>query len=89
MLQIIDIFRGAAHGGWSPTELPGMRIYSLVIATHALHATGYAMGIGLDGTWDVVPVPYDWRLGIDTAAEAGAGAVNTARLPHPFGTPLD
>ncbi|ERG64130.1 MULTISPECIES: thiamine pyrophosphate-dependent enzyme [Agrococcus] len=49
MLQIIDIFRGAAHGGWSPTEVPGMRIYSLVIATHALHATGYAMGIGLDG----------------------------------------
>lgn len=49
MQQIIDIFRGARHGGWNPLETRGMRIYSLVIATHALHATGYAMGIRLDG----------------------------------------
>ncbi|UOW01743.1 thiamine pyrophosphate-dependent enzyme [Agrococcus sp. SCSIO52902] len=49
MRQIIDIFRGASHGGWSPLEVRGMRIYSLVIATHALHSTGYAMGIRLDG----------------------------------------
>src|SRR5690606_30766486 len=50
MDQIIDIFRGAKHGGgWNPLESQGMRIYSLVIATHALHATGYAMGIRLDG----------------------------------------
>lgn len=49
MNQIIDIFRGARHGGWNPLEVRGMRIYSLVIATHALHSTGYAMGIRLDG----------------------------------------
>lgn len=49
MDQIIDTFRGARHGGWNPLETQGMRIYSLVIATHALHATGYAMGIRLDG----------------------------------------
>lgn len=49
MDQIIDIFRGAVHAGWNPLETRGMRIYSLVIATHALHATGYAMGIALDG----------------------------------------
>ncbi|MGC5076486.1 thiamine pyrophosphate-dependent enzyme [Agrococcus sp. DT81.2] len=49
MLQIIDIFRGAVHGGWDPLETRGMRIYSLVIATHALHSTGYAMGIRFDG----------------------------------------
>ncbi|MCH1881553.1 thiamine pyrophosphate-dependent enzyme [Agrococcus sp. ARC_14] len=49
MNQIIDIFRGARHGGWNPLETHGMRIYSLVIATHALHSTGYAMGITLDG----------------------------------------
>lgn len=49
MQQIIDIFRGARHGGWNPLETRGMRIYSLVIATHALHSTGYAMGIRLDG----------------------------------------
>ncbi|WP_306233480.1 thiamine pyrophosphate-dependent enzyme [Agrococcus beijingensis] len=49
MNQIIDVFRGAVHGGWNPLETQGMRIYSLVIATHALHSTGYAMGIGFDG----------------------------------------
>ncbi|SFS10747.1 pyruvate dehydrogenase E1 component alpha subunit [Agrococcus baldri] len=49
MDQIIDIFRGARHAGWNPLETRGMRIYSLVIATHALHSTGYAMGIRLDG----------------------------------------
>ncbi|WP_072314785.1 thiamine pyrophosphate-dependent enzyme [Agrococcus sp. Marseille-P2731] len=49
MHEIIDIFRGARHGGWDPLETRGMRIYSLVIATHALHATGYAMGVRLDG----------------------------------------
>ncbi|GAA3592245.1 thiamine pyrophosphate-dependent enzyme [Agrococcus terreus] len=49
MLQILDIFRGARHGGWDPLETQGMRIYSLVIGTHALHATGYAMGVRLDG----------------------------------------
>ncbi|GEK80879.1 pyruvate dehydrogenase E1 subunit alpha [Agrococcus baldri] len=49
MDQIIDTFRGARHGGWDPLETRGMRIYSLVIATHALHSTGYAMGIRLDG----------------------------------------
>lgn len=47
--QIIDIFRGAVHGGWDPLETQGMRIYSLVIATHALHSTGYAMGVRFDG----------------------------------------
>ncbi|MCR8671400.1 thiamine pyrophosphate-dependent enzyme [Agrococcus sp. HG114] len=49
MDQIIDVFRGARHGGWNPLETRGMRIYALVIATHALHATGYAMGIRFDG----------------------------------------
>lgn len=47
--QIIDIFTGAAHGGWDPAQTRGARLYSLVIGTHSLHATGYAMGIRLDG----------------------------------------
>ncbi len=48
-MQIIDVFRGARHGGWDPDETRGCRIYSLVIATQALHATGYAMGATMDG----------------------------------------
>lgn len=47
--QIIDIFRGATHGGWDPAETRGARLYALVIGTHSLHATGYAMGIRFDG----------------------------------------
>ncbi|GAA2176269.1 thiamine pyrophosphate-dependent enzyme [Agrococcus versicolor] len=48
-MQIIDVFRGARHGGWDPADTRGCRIYSLVIATQALHANGYAMGIRMDG----------------------------------------
>ena len=47
--QIIDIFRGDVHGGWNPAETRGARLYSLVIGTHSLHATGYAMGVRMDG----------------------------------------
>lgn len=47
-IQIIDIFRGATHGGWDPAATRGCRLYSLVIATQALHATGYAMGLAFD-----------------------------------------
>lgn len=48
--QIIDIFRGAVHGGWNPAQTRGCRLYSLVIGTQALHAAGFARGIQLDGT---------------------------------------
>ena len=54
--QIIDIFRGATHGGWNPAETQNCRLYSLVIGTHALHGTGYGMGIRFDeasGSGDV------------------------------------
>ena len=47
--QIIDIFRGATHGGWDPAETRGARLYSLVIGTQSLHGTGYAMGVRFDG----------------------------------------
>ncbi|QCR20483.1 pyruvate dehydrogenase (acetyl-transferring) E1 component subunit alpha [Agrococcus sp. SGAir0287] len=48
-MQIVDVFRGARHGGWDPAATRGCRIYSLVIATQSLHATGYAMGVTMDG----------------------------------------
>ncbi|WP_430591793.1 thiamine pyrophosphate-dependent enzyme [Humidisolicoccus flavus] len=47
--QLMDVFRGAAHGGWDPKETQRFRIYSLVIGTQALHSAGYAMGVALDG----------------------------------------
>ncbi|GAA2569054.1 pyruvate dehydrogenase (acetyl-transferring) E1 component subunit alpha [Winogradskya consettensis] len=42
------LFRGIDQGGWDPNEFK-FGIYTLVIGAHTLHATGYAMGINLDG----------------------------------------
>ncbi|PWD52489.1 pyruvate dehydrogenase (acetyl-transferring) E1 component subunit alpha [Serinibacter arcticus] len=46
--EILHLFRGTEHGGWDPTA-HGFHIYTLVIGSHTLHATGYAMGIQRDG----------------------------------------
>ena len=48
-INILRLFRGVDHGGgWDPTE-HGFHLYTLVIAAHTLHATGYAMGVQRDG----------------------------------------
>ncbi|OLT54567.1 pyruvate dehydrogenase (acetyl-transferring) E1 component subunit alpha [Cellulosimicrobium sp. CUA-896] len=44
----LRLFRGVDHGGWDPTE-HNVHLYTLVIGSHALHATGYAMGLQRDG----------------------------------------
>jgi len=46
--SILRIFRGLEHGSWVPDE-HGFHLYTLVIGAHALHATGYAMGMDRDG----------------------------------------
>ncbi|MBI5162138.1 MAG: pyruvate dehydrogenase (acetyl-transferring) E1 component subunit alpha [Micrococcales bacterium] len=48
-VRIMAILRGIDHGGWDPRETGNFHIYVLVIGAQSLHATGYAMGIGLDG----------------------------------------
>jgi pyruvate dehydrogenase E1 component alpha subunit len=48
-LEILQVFRGNKHGGWDPDERGNTHIYTLVIGSQALHATGYAMGQKLDG----------------------------------------
>ena len=48
VLGIIELLRGTTHGGWNPED-SNFHLYTLVIGSQALHATGYAMGIGLDG----------------------------------------
>ncbi|CAI8297842.1 MAG: 3-methyl-2-oxobutanoate dehydrogenase subunit alpha [Cellulomonadaceae bacterium TMED98] len=50
MLQIVRMLRGLTHGGWDPKTHNNFHLFTLVIGSHTLHATGYAMGIGLDGT---------------------------------------
>jgi pyruvate dehydrogenase E1 component alpha subunit len=44
----LGLFRGVDQGGWDPNEFK-FNMYTIVIGAQALHATGYAMGITLDG----------------------------------------
>lgn len=48
-MEIIAVFRGLRHGGWDPDARGNTHVYTLVIGSQALHATGYAMGQRLDG----------------------------------------
>ena len=52
---LLAAWRGCAHSGWDPARYR-MHIYSLVLATQTLHATGYAMGVQADGADEVVLV---------------------------------
>jgi pyruvate dehydrogenase E1 component alpha subunit len=44
----LGLFRGVDQGGWDPNEFK-FNMYTIVIGAQTLHATGYAMGITLDG----------------------------------------
>jgi pyruvate dehydrogenase E1 component alpha subunit len=44
----LGLFRGVDQGGWDPNEFR-FGMYTIVIGAQTLHATGYAMGINLDG----------------------------------------
>ncbi|TWX35623.1 thiamine pyrophosphate-dependent dehydrogenase E1 component subunit alpha [Frigoribacterium sp. ACAM 257] len=48
-VDILRLLRGHTHGGWVPAEHQNFHVYTLVIGSQTLHATGYAMGLGLDG----------------------------------------
>ncbi|GAA3730689.1 pyruvate dehydrogenase (acetyl-transferring) E1 component subunit alpha [Salinactinospora qingdaonensis] len=46
--NILALFRGVTNGGWDPHE-HNFHLYTIVIGSQTLHATGYAMGIQRDG----------------------------------------
>ncbi|MFN3865678.1 MAG: thiamine pyrophosphate-dependent dehydrogenase E1 component subunit alpha [Demequina sp.] len=48
LVDLLKIFRGLQHGAWNPQD-HGFHLYTLVIGSHALHATGYAMALDRDG----------------------------------------
>lgn len=50
-VDIIKLMRGVSHGGWDPTDPKNgnTRLYTLVLGSQVLHATGYAMGLNFDG----------------------------------------
>jgi 2-oxoisovalerate dehydrogenase E1 component alpha subunit len=46
--RLMRQWRGAAPSSWVPSQI-GMAAPSIVVGAHALHATGYALGMKLDG----------------------------------------
>ncbi|UOQ91035.1 thiamine pyrophosphate-dependent dehydrogenase E1 component subunit alpha [Agromyces endophyticus] len=46
---ILALLRGVTQGGWNPEESGNFHLYTLVLASQTLHATGYAMGLQFDG----------------------------------------
>lgn len=55
-VDVLRLLRGHTHGGWDPAEHENFHLYTLVIGSQTLHATGYAMGLtlkGVTGTGDV------------------------------------
>lgn len=45
---LLGIFRGQNHSGWDPKD-NNFNVYTIVIGSQVMHATGYAMGVQLDG----------------------------------------
>jgi 2-oxoisovalerate dehydrogenase E1 component alpha subunit len=48
-LDIVRLLRGLTHGGWDADTHGNFHIYTLVLGSQTLHATGFAMGLTLDG----------------------------------------
>ncbi|TFC94873.1 MULTISPECIES: thiamine pyrophosphate-dependent dehydrogenase E1 component subunit alpha [Cryobacterium] len=48
-VDILRMLRGVTLGGWTPEDHGNFHLYTLVLASQTLHATGYAMGMQLDG----------------------------------------
>lgn len=46
--NLLGMFRGVNHGGWDP-KTNNFHLYTIVIGSQTLHATGYAMGVAKDG----------------------------------------
>jgi pyruvate dehydrogenase E1 component alpha subunit len=46
--NLLGMFRGVNHGGWDP-NVNNFHLYTIVIGSQTLHATGYAMGVAKDG----------------------------------------
>jgi 2-oxoisovalerate dehydrogenase E1 component alpha subunit len=44
----LGLFRGVDQGGWDPNEFK-FNMYTIVIGAQTLHATGYGMGITMEG----------------------------------------
>ncbi|MEU3445908.1 pyruvate dehydrogenase (acetyl-transferring) E1 component subunit alpha [Streptomyces thermolilacinus] len=46
--NLLGMFRGVNNGGWDPNS-NNFHLYTIVLGSQTLHATGYAMGVTRDG----------------------------------------
>ena len=76
-LKLLGLFRGASNGGWDPQE-KRFNLYTIVIGSQTLHATGYAMGIQKDGAVG------DLETGEATIAYFGDGASSQGDVNEAF-----
>ncbi len=76
-LKLLGLFRGASNGGWDPQE-KRFQLYTIVIGSQTLHATGYAMGIQKDGAVG------DLETGEATIAYFGDGASSQGDVNEAF-----
>jgi 2-oxoisovalerate dehydrogenase E1 component alpha subunit len=51
--ELLAQWRGTSHSGWDPAPYR-FHIYSLVLATQTLHATGYALGVRAEQSDEIV-----------------------------------
>ena len=75
-LKLLGLFRGASNGGWDPQE-KRFNLYTIVIGSQTLHATGYAMGINKDGA--VAATRTGTRRRSRTSATAPAARATSTR----------
>src|SRR5580692_11391945 len=47
-VAMLRMWRGTAHSGWDPSE-HGMATPAIIVGAQTLHATGYALGLTLEG----------------------------------------
>lgn len=70
--QMLRFWRGSTHSGWNPLEYR-MTTPAIIVGSQALHATGYALGMKLDGSTSA------------TITYFGDGAVSQGDISEAFG----
>ena len=80
-VKLLELYRGVSHGGWAPEEHK-FGLYTIVIGSQTLHATGYAMGIQRDGA--VGGDPDQGRPGEAVIAYFGDGATSQGDVNEAF-----
>ncbi len=83
-MQLFRLFRGVSNGGWDPAD-HNFHLYTIVIGSQALHATGYAMGIQRDGAVGNDPAGADGgTAGEAVIAYFGDGATSQGDVNEAF-----